>query len=152
MTNRLLSRRQMVGLTERNGEKERRKGGFRERERDGLEAVLFSTPAPPPPHTPLLVGFQVVDIIHPGLANVSKADRRGKLAAAYKTTADLVVCFGFRSAFGGGKVCTPVTTGSGLLLGAPAALFVARAEPHRCGLLRACRALALRSSTIAPMP
>ncbi|EDQ88849.1 uncharacterized protein MONBRDRAFT_32666 [Monosiga brevicollis MX1] len=45
----------------------------------------------------------VVDVIHPGLANVSKSDLREKLAAAYKTTADLVVCFGFRTQFGGGK-------------------------------------------------
>ena len=34
---------------------------------------------------------------------MSKADLRDKLAAAYKTESSLVVCFGFRTAFGGGK-------------------------------------------------
>eukprot|EP00056_Hartaetosiga_gracilis_P009029 m.129424 g.129424 ORF g.129424 m.129424 type:complete len:128 (+) comp13046_c4_seq1:980-1363(+) len=45
----------------------------------------------------------VVDVIHPGLANVSKEDLRVKLSQMYKTTKDLVFCFGFRTAFGGGK-------------------------------------------------
>eukprot|EP00043_Microstomoeca_roanoka_P020623 m.253516 g.253516 ORF g.253516 m.253516 type:complete len:131 (+) comp17204_c0_seq1:156-548(+) len=45
----------------------------------------------------------VVDVIHPGLANVSKADLRTKLASMYKTTPEMVFCFGFRTAFGGGK-------------------------------------------------
>jgi small subunit ribosomal protein S24e len=38
------------------------------------------------------------------LANVSKKDIRERLAKAYKTTPDLVVVFGFRTAFGGGSV------------------------------------------------
>eukprot|EP01147_Barroeca_monosierra_P002001 gene2002-5076_t len=45
----------------------------------------------------------VVDVIHPGLANVSKADLRTKLSKMYKTTPDMVFCFGFRTAYGGGK-------------------------------------------------
>jgi small subunit ribosomal protein S24e len=45
----------------------------------------------------------VVDILHPGRANVSKSDLRDKLAQMYRTTADVVICFGFRTAFGGGK-------------------------------------------------
>lgn len=45
----------------------------------------------------------VVDILHPGRANVSKSDLRDKLAQIYRTTADVVICFGFRTAFGGGK-------------------------------------------------
>ena len=53
---------------------------------------------------PLLSRRQmVVDVIHPGLANVSKKDLQSKLAAAYKSDAKLVQCFGFRTAFGGGK-------------------------------------------------
>mmetsp|Transcript_11376 Transcript_11376/g.11383 ORF Transcript_11376/g.11383 Transcript_11376/m.11383 type:complete len:132 (+) Transcript_11376:24-419(+) len=45
----------------------------------------------------------VLDVIHPGKANVSKADLREKLAKAYKTTSDVIFTFGFRTAFGGGK-------------------------------------------------
>eukprot|EP00178_Gracilaria_changii_P009586 TRINITY_DN2793_c0_g1_i2.p2 TRINITY_DN2793_c0_g1~~TRINITY_DN2793_c0_g1_i2.p2 ORF type:complete len:132 (+),score=34.33 TRINITY_DN2793_c0_g1_i2:3-398(+) len=52
----------------------------------------------------------VVEVLHPGLANVSKKDMREKLAKMYKTTADCVFVFGFRTAFGGGK-----STGFGLI-------------------------------------
>ncbi|KAH7100272.1 40S ribosomal protein S24 [Auriculariales sp. MPI-PUGE-AT-0066] len=45
----------------------------------------------------------VVDVLHPGKANVSKDDLSEKLASAYKTTKKLVVPFGFRTQFGGGK-------------------------------------------------
>nr|ABR87561.1 small subunit ribosomal protein 24 [Koerneria sp. RS1982] len=45
----------------------------------------------------------VVDIIHPGRASVPKTEVREKLAQLYKTTPDLVVGYGFKCAFGGGK-------------------------------------------------
>merc|ERR1711997_692220 len=52
----------------------------------------------------------VVDILHPGKATVSKTDIREKLANMYKTTPDLVMSYGFKTAFGGGK-----TTGFALV-------------------------------------
>ncbi|XP_041364456.1 40S ribosomal protein S24-like isoform X2 [Gigantopelta aegis] len=52
----------------------------------------------------------VVDVVHPGRATVPKTEIREKLARMYKTTPDVVVCFGFRTQFGGGK-----TTGFGLV-------------------------------------
>lgn len=45
----------------------------------------------------------VVDVLHPGRANVSKDELRDKLAKMYATSKDSVFCFGFRTAFGGGK-------------------------------------------------
>jgi small subunit ribosomal protein S24e len=45
----------------------------------------------------------VVDIIHPGRANVSKSDLQEQIGGMYKTDAKLVVLFGFRAKFGGGK-------------------------------------------------
>lgn len=45
----------------------------------------------------------VLDVLHPGRANVSKTELSEKLAAIYKTQKGLVVTFGFRTAFGGGK-------------------------------------------------
>ena len=42
-------------------------------------------------------------MLHPGRPNVPKADLRENLAKMYKTTQDVVVCFGFRTAYGGGK-------------------------------------------------
>ena len=50
-----------------------------------------------------LVFCQVVDILHPGRPNVSKAEVREKLAKMYKTTADVIFCFGFKTAYGGGR-------------------------------------------------
>eukprot|EP00052_Salpingoeca_macrocollata_P030382 m.319334 g.319334 ORF g.319334 m.319334 type:complete len:131 (-) comp23122_c0_seq1:97-489(-) len=44
----------------------------------------------------------VVDVVHPGIANVSKKEISERLAKAYKTTPDLVFSFGFRHDFGGG--------------------------------------------------
>merc|ERR1712193_186768 len=38
-----------------------------------------------------------------GKATVAKSDIREKLAKMYKTTADLVMTFGFKTVFGGGK-------------------------------------------------
>merc|ERR1712198_665084 len=52
----------------------------------------------------------IVDVLHPGKATVAKSDIREKLARMYKATADCFVCFGFRTAFGGGK-----TTGFALI-------------------------------------
>ncbi|XP_005182429.1 small ribosomal subunit protein eS24 [Musca domestica] len=45
----------------------------------------------------------VCDVIHPGLASVSKTEIREKLAAMYKVTPDVVFVFGFRTCFGGGR-------------------------------------------------
>ena len=45
----------------------------------------------------------VVDIIHPGKANLSKEELKEKLATMYRTTADVVMPFGFRTDFGGGR-------------------------------------------------
>lgn len=45
----------------------------------------------------------VVEVIHPGLANVSKADLSTKLGKMYKVDPKLIICFGFKTAFGGGK-------------------------------------------------
>lgn len=41
--------------------------------------------------------------MHPGQPSVKKTEIREKLAKMYKVTSDLVFCFGFRTAFGGGK-------------------------------------------------
>jgi small subunit ribosomal protein S24e len=45
----------------------------------------------------------IIDVLHPGLANVSKAQIQEKLAKMYKADKDGVFVFGFRTAFGGGK-------------------------------------------------
>jgi len=45
----------------------------------------------------------VVDVLHPNKASVSKVDIGEKLAKMYKSTPDVVVCFGFRTHFGGGR-------------------------------------------------
>merc|ERR1712062_326275 len=52
----------------------------------------------------------VVDVLHPGRATVPKKEISEKLAKMYKTTPDVVACFGFRTHFGGGK-----TTGFALV-------------------------------------
>merc|ERR1712176_795596 len=52
----------------------------------------------------------LVDVLHPGKATVSKSEIREKLARMYKTTSDCIVCFGFKTLFGGGK-----TTGFSLI-------------------------------------
>ena len=51
-----------------------------------------------------------MDVLHPGSATVKKAVIADKLSKMYKTTADCVMCFGFKTAFGGGK-----TTGFALV-------------------------------------
>ncbi|KAI9346190.1 ribosomal protein L23/L15e core domain-containing protein [Obelidium mucronatum] len=45
----------------------------------------------------------IVDVIHPGRANVSHKELGERLAKLYKSTEDCVFTFGFRTAFGGGK-------------------------------------------------
>ena len=45
----------------------------------------------------------VVDVIHPERASLSKKEIRDKVAQLYKTTSDLVFCFGFNTNSGGGK-------------------------------------------------
>lgn len=44
-----------------------------------------------------------MDILHPSRPNVSKAELSEKLAEIYKTDKSLVVTFGLRTHFGGGK-------------------------------------------------
>lgn len=45
----------------------------------------------------------VVDVIHPGRANVSKSELSDLLAGMYKTDSKLTILFGFKTKFGGGK-------------------------------------------------
>jgi len=53
---------------------------------------------------PLLSRRQmIVDIIHPGRANVAKSELQEVIGGMYKSSAELVVLFGFRTKFGGGK-------------------------------------------------
>jgi small subunit ribosomal protein S24e len=50
-----------------------------------------------------LVQQFIVDIIHPGRANVPKKELQEVIGGMYKTDSKLVVLFGFRTKFGGGK-------------------------------------------------
>mmetsp|Transcript_12436 Transcript_12436/g.29150 ORF Transcript_12436/g.29150 Transcript_12436/m.29150 type:complete len:137 (-) Transcript_12436:299-709(-) len=53
---------------------------------------------------PLLSRKQmIVDVIHPGRANVSKDELCDLLAGMYKGDSKLTIVFGFRTKFGGGK-------------------------------------------------
>merc|ERR1711957_1106130 len=53
----------------------------------------------------------VLDIIHPGMANVSKKDLATKLASMYKVhDSQCIQLFGFKTQFGGGR-----STGFGLI-------------------------------------
>eukprot|EP00124_Ichthyophonus_hoferi_P002807 Ihof_evm3s210 gene=Ihof_evmTU3s210 len=45
----------------------------------------------------------VVDVVHPGRANVPKTEINDKLAQLFKVNPEVVSTFGFRTAFGGGK-------------------------------------------------
>ena len=63
------------------------------------------------------------DVLHPGRANVSKDELRGKLAEMYKAGKDQVSVFGFRTHYGGGK-----STGFALLYDSAEALK--KFEPH----------------------
>jgi len=52
----------------------------------------------------------VVDVLHPNRAPISRDEIREKLAKMYKASKDVVVVFGFRTHFGGGR-----STGFGLI-------------------------------------
>merc|ERR1712087_443130 len=53
----------------------------------------------------------VVEVVHPGLAGVSKSDLKEKLAKMYKVAdAGCILLFGFKVAFGGGR-----STGFGMI-------------------------------------
>lgn len=76
----------------------------------------------------------MVDIIHPKMATVPKKEVQSKLAKMYKVLDEnLVVVFGLRTAFGGGK-----STGFGLIY--DSSQLLARYEPKhrkiRAGLLK----------------
>lgn len=45
----------------------------------------------------------VVDVLHPGKATTPKSEIREKLARMYSTTSDCIMCYGFKTNFGGGK-------------------------------------------------
>lgn len=45
----------------------------------------------------------IVEVLHPGRANVSKGDLNEKIAALYKADKERVVTFGLRTHFGGGR-------------------------------------------------
>ena len=45
----------------------------------------------------------IVDVIHPGRANVPKKELQEAIAGMYKGDAKLTLVFGFRTKFGGGK-------------------------------------------------
>lgn len=45
----------------------------------------------------------IVDVIHPGRANVSKNELREVLGSMHKADSKLTIVFGFRTKFGGGK-------------------------------------------------
>lgn len=50
-----------------------------------------------------VICIQVVDIIHPGVANVSKADIAKNLAAKYKGDERNIVVYGLKTQFGGSR-------------------------------------------------
>ena len=50
-----------------------------------------------------LLCSQIIDIIHPNRANVSKAELSELLAKKYKIDGKVIVLFGFETAFGGGR-------------------------------------------------
>ncbi|KAI8903207.1 ribosomal protein S24 [Gorgonomyces haynaldii] len=45
----------------------------------------------------------IVDVLHPGKANVSKTELREKIAKLYKSEVENVFVFGVKTAFGGSK-------------------------------------------------
>eukprot|EP00358_Blepharisma_japonicum_P004486 CAMPEP_0202949812 /NCGR_PEP_ID=MMETSP1395-20130829/16643_1 /ASSEMBLY_ACC=CAM_ASM_000871 /TAXON_ID=5961 /ORGANISM="Blepharisma japonicum, Strain Stock R1072" /LENGTH=133 /DNA_ID=CAMNT_0049653165 /DNA_START=15 /DNA_END=416 /DNA_ORIENTATION=- len=46
----------------------------------------------------------ILDVLHPGRANVSKTDLKEHVAKKFKVSdPNVIACFGFRTAFGGGK-------------------------------------------------
>ncbi|WBW74433.1 40S ribosomal protein S24 [Schizosaccharomyces osmophilus] len=65
----------------------------------------------------------VVDILHPGKANLSKNELREKLGQMYKADADSITAFGLRTQFGGGR-----STGFALIYDSNEAMK--KFEPH----------------------
>ena len=53
---------------------------------------------------------QVIDVLHPGRANVPHAEIQKELAEKYRAKGNCVFTFGMKTAFGGGK-----STGFGLV-------------------------------------
>jgi len=51
----------------------------------------------------LLLSQMIVDIIHPGRANVAKSELQEVVGGMHKADSKLVVLFGFRTKYGGGK-------------------------------------------------
>ena len=47
--------------------------------------------------------MQVVDVLHPTKANLSKDEIRTRLAQLYKAPKECIQTFGFRTQFGGGR-------------------------------------------------
>jgi small subunit ribosomal protein S24e len=45
----------------------------------------------------------VVDVLHPNRASVPKTEVRDRLAKIFKTQSDLIIAYGFRCQFGGGR-------------------------------------------------
>lgn len=45
----------------------------------------------------------VIEVLHPSRPNVPKTELEAKLASIYKSEKERVVCFGFRTHFGGGR-------------------------------------------------
>jgi small subunit ribosomal protein S24e len=45
----------------------------------------------------------IIDVLHPGRANVAKKELQDVVGGMFKTDSKLVVLFGFRTKFGGGK-------------------------------------------------
>jgi small subunit ribosomal protein S24e len=76
-----------------------------------LDVILSFSLSPLKPPPPSLKFFHndpsstqmIVDIIHPGRANVAKSENQGVIGGMHKTDSKLVVLFGFRTKFGGGK-------------------------------------------------
>ena len=55
--------------------------------------------------------MQIIDVLHPGRANVSKVELKEKLTKLYEVRdSQTIFVFGFRTQFGGGK-----STGFGLI-------------------------------------
>ena len=107
MTNRLLSRKQFVSpaaycpCAARPRRARRRLAARR--------LALPLTRAHPPPSFFLLL--QVVDVLHPGRANVSKVELKEKLSKMYDVKdSNCTFVFGVKTQFGGGK-----STGFGLI-------------------------------------
>jgi small subunit ribosomal protein S24e len=47
--------------------------------------------------------LQVIEVIHPNRPSVPRAELAATLAKTFKSSADHIITFGFKVAFGGGK-------------------------------------------------